>query len=138
MVGLTCNCCEQQVYSWSRSPPLVLVSQGLAVGKDQTKGGILLTLKPSYRQISERLQIVVMLMGDTKCSFLGRRIIRCYQTTIHLALKRLRGLGRRLKQDPAILCEYDATIQSQIQQNIVEPVEPLENDLSQVHYGRSR
>ena len=32
------------MYSWSRSPPLVLVSQGLVVGKDQTKGGILLTL----------------------------------------------------------------------------------------------
>ena len=52
----------------------------------------------------------------------------------HLALKRLRGLGRRLKQDPAILREYDATIQSQIQQDIVEPVEPLENNLGQVHY----
>ena len=39
-----------------------------------------------------------------------------------LCLKRLHGLTKRLKQDPAILQEYDATIQNQIQLGIVESV----------------
>ena len=45
------------MYSWSRSPPLVLVSQGLAVGKDQTKGGILLTLiaEPVWKWFESRM-----------------------------------------------------------------------------------
>ena len=51
-----------------------------------------------------------------------------------LSLKQLRSLGRRLKLDPAILHEYDATIKSQIQQGIVEPVKPSEDNLGQVHY----
>ena len=49
-----------------------------------------------------------------------------------LCVNRLRSLGRRLKQNPAILHEYDATIRSQIQQGIVEVVEPDGPD--QVHY----
>ena len=48
-----------------------------------------------------------------------------------LCLKRLRGLLKRLKQD---LCEYDSTIKKQIQQGIVESVDPSEEDPSQVHY----
>ena len=49
-----------------------------------------------------------------------------------LCVNRLRSFGRRLKQNPAILHEYDATIRSQIQQGIVEVVEPDGPD--QVHY----
>ena len=50
-----------------------------------------------------------------------------------LSLKRLYSLGRQIKLDPAILCEYDATIKRQIQQGLVETVKLLE-DLGQVHY----
>lgn len=39
-----------------------------------------------------------------------------------------------MKQDPAILQEYDATIQNQIKQGIVERVEPSEEDQKCVHY----
>ena len=51
-----------------------------------------------------------------------------------LCLRRLHGLTKRLKQDPAILQEYDATIKNQIQQGIVESVEPSEDDPKCVHY----
>ena len=51
-----------------------------------------------------------------------------------LCLRRLHGLMKRLKQDPAILQEYDATIRSQIQQGIVENVEPSEEEPKCVHY----
>ena len=51
-----------------------------------------------------------------------------------LCVKRLRGLMKRLKQDPAILHEYDSTIKSQMQQGIVERVEPSDEDPENVHY----
>ena len=51
-----------------------------------------------------------------------------------LCVKRLHSLGNRLKQDPAILREYDATIRGQIQQGIVEPVKPIDEELDLVHY----
>jgi hypothetical protein len=51
-----------------------------------------------------------------------------------LCLRRLQGLTKRLKQDPAILQEYDATIQNQIHQGIVECIEPTVEDPKCVHY----
>ena len=39
-----------------------------------------------------------------------------------------------LKQDPAILSEYDSTIKKQMQQGIVERVEPSEDEPKCVHY----
>ena len=51
-----------------------------------------------------------------------------------LCLRRLQGLTKRLKQDPAILQEYDATIQNQMKQGIVELVDPSEEDPKCVHY----
>ena len=50
-----------------------------------------------------------------------------------LCLRRLQGLTKRLKQDPAILQEYDATIQNQMKQGIVELVDPSEEDPKCVH-----
>ncbi len=55
----------------------------------------------------------------------------CY----NLCLKRLRGLIRRLQQDPDVLREYDSTIKDQIQRGIVEPVEESSGDLcDKIHY----
>lgn len=51
-----------------------------------------------------------------------------------LCLKRLHGLVKRLKQDPAILSEYDSTIKKQMQQGIVERVGPSEEEPKGVHY----
>ena len=51
-----------------------------------------------------------------------------------LSLKRLHGLMKRLKQDPAILHEYDATIKSQMQQGIVEIVKCTDEPPERVHY----
>ena len=52
-----------------------------------------------------------------------------------LSLTRLQGLLRRLRQDEAILQEYDSVIKSQIQQGIVEVVKhPEQADTERVHY----
>lgn len=51
-----------------------------------------------------------------------------------LCLKRLHGLMKRLKQDPTVLHEYDATIKGQMQLGIVEPVTAGGEDPEQVHY----
>jgi hypothetical protein len=37
-----------------------------------------------------------------------------------LSVNRLQGLLRRLRQDPAVLKEYDGTIQDQLRKGIVE------------------
>ena len=52
-----------------------------------------------------------------------------------LSLKRLEGLIRRLKQSPEILQEYDATIQKQISEGIVEVVpDPTTKGKGELHY----
>ena len=52
-----------------------------------------------------------------------------------LALKRLRGLRHRLLQQPALLKEYDAIIQDQVKQGIVEVItDPTPTDGRVVHY----
>ena len=53
-----------------------------------------------------------------------------------LSLKRLRGLIRRLKQNPVILREYDVIIKDQIQKGMVELVEQPGNAerAERVHY----
>ena len=51
-----------------------------------------------------------------------------------LCLKWLYGLVKRLKQDPAILWEYDSTIRKQVKQGIVEKVESSEEEPKSVHY----
>ena len=45
-------------------------------------------------------------------------------TNYGMAVRRLRGLHRRLRQNPAILQEYDRTIQDQIEKGIVQRVKP--------------
>ena len=52
-----------------------------------------------------------------------------------LALRRLNGLLRRLRQSPGILHQYNDVIQDQIRKGIVEAVvEPRERGARQVHY----
>ena len=51
-----------------------------------------------------------------------------------LSANRLRGLLRRLKQEPAILEEYDRIIQEQLNEGIIEAVQPDETPLGTVHY----
>jgi hypothetical protein len=51
-----------------------------------------------------------------------------------LCVRRLYGLLKRLKHDPDILREYNATIQDQLRQGIVEVVEPSEEEIQKIHY----
>ena len=47
----------------------------------------------------------------------------------------MNGLLRRLRQSPAILHQYNAVIQDQVNKGMVEPVaEPKENNVRQIHY----
>ena len=56
-------------------------------------------------------------------------------TNYHLCLNRLNGLYRRLRQTPALLKEYDTTIQNQVRQGIVQRVdEPEATKGDNVHY----
>ncbi len=52
----------------------------------------------------------------------------------HLSSRRLQGLLRRLRQNPAILRQYDSVIREQIQQGVVEVVENPETNLGKTHY----
>ena len=51
-----------------------------------------------------------------------------------LSLKRLQGLLHRLKQDPAIIKEYDSTIRDQIKKGIIKPIKAEEPCSNRVHY----
>ena len=51
-----------------------------------------------------------------------------------LSLKRLHSLMHRLKQEPALLEQYDHTIKEQLEKGIIETVDPLEPTASKVHY----
>ena len=51
-----------------------------------------------------------------------------------LSLKRLHGLLRRLRQNPAILEQYDHTIKEQLQRGIIEAVDETEPAPGKVHY----
>ena len=51
-----------------------------------------------------------------------------------LSLNRLQGLLRRLKQEPAVLKEYDNTIQEQLSKGIIEAVSPEETPPTTTHY----
>ena len=55
-------------------------------------------------------------------------------TNYELSYTRLQGLLRRLRRDPEILYEYDATIRSQLQQGIIEEVEESPGECENVHY----
>ena len=51
-----------------------------------------------------------------------------------LSVNRLQGLLRRLKQDPAILKEYDAIIRDQLRKGIIEAVPTDEAPPRATHY----
>ena len=51
-----------------------------------------------------------------------------------LSLKRLHGLMRRLRQEPAVLEQYDRTIKEQLENGIIEAVDPCEPTPNDVHY----
>lgn len=48
--------------------------------------------------------------------------------------RRLRGLVRRLKQEPTVLHEYDAIIHDQLNLGIVEAVQDVDDNLTVIHY----
>ena len=53
----------------------------------------------------------------------------------HLCVGRLRGLIRRLQQEPDVLRAYDSNIKDQLQRGIVEPVEETPDGLcDKIHY----
>ena len=51
-----------------------------------------------------------------------------------LSVNRLQGLLQRLKQEPAILEEYDRIIHEQLNEGIIEAVQPDETPLGTIHY----
>ena len=51
-----------------------------------------------------------------------------------LSLNRLQGLLRRLKQDPAVLKEYDDMIKDQLKKGIIENVPPDRPPEGKIHY----
>ena len=51
-----------------------------------------------------------------------------------LSRKQLYGLLRRLKQNPAILREYDAIIHDQLEKGVVEVVDDLDDTPKVIHY----
>ena len=51
-----------------------------------------------------------------------------------LSLRRLQGLMRRLKQNPAILREYNAIIQDQLSKGVVEKVDRSHDVTGKIHY----
>lgn len=52
----------------------------------------------------------------------------------NLSLSRLRGLLQRLKQNPAILREYNAIIQDQLDKGVVERVDQSDTTPRKIHY----
>lgn len=72
---------------------------------------------------------------NIKFLYLGKNPMRPYQQIHELSLKRLNGLLHRLRQNPAIFQEYDATIQDQIKKGIVQIVEELGGETDKkLHY----
>lgn len=55
-------------------------------------------------------------------------------SNLELSRQRLYGILRRLKQDPEVLVEYDTVIRDQLQNGIVEEVQPTEKEPDKVHY----
>ena len=51
-----------------------------------------------------------------------------------LSANRLQGLLRRLKQEPAILEEYDRILQDQLNKGIIEAIQPDDTPPGAVHY----
>eukprot|EP00731_Ephydatia_muelleri_P014947 Em0008g667a len=51
-----------------------------------------------------------------------------------LSLNRLQGLLRRLKQNPAVLKEYDDTIKEQLRKGIIEAAPPDQSPQGNIHY----
>ena len=52
----------------------------------------------------------------------------------NLCVTRLRGLLKRLKHYPDVLCEYNSIIEDQLQQRIVEVVDSSHDDAEKIHY----
>ena len=52
----------------------------------------------------------------------------------HLFVQRLRGLLKRLKDDPDVVLEYTSTLRNQLSQGIGEVIQPPEEDVEKIHY----
>ena len=72
-------------------------------------------------------------MGDIRSLYRGEKFHDPLPDNHQLSANRLQGLLRRLKQEPAILEEYDRIIQEQLNEGIIEPVQPDETPLGTVH-----
>ena len=96
-------------------------------GVAENKGSVLEEFEERIRFTGERYE--VSLPWKTSNAPLSPNYTLCED--------RLKGLLRRLKQNPEVMREYDSTIQGQLQQGIVELAKaPNENDNSKrvVHY----
>ena len=83
--------------------------------------GVVENKKSVLEEFEERIHFTgeryeVSLPWKTSCSTLSPNYTLCRD--------RLKGLLRRLKQHPETMREYDSIIQGQLQQGIVEPVDP--------------
>ena len=87
---------------------------------------------PVQEQFTESIQMV---NGRYQVSLPWREYHEPLPTNHELSLKRLRGLLRRLNQQPEVLAEYDKTIQEQRSKGIVERVETGDvGEPGRVHY----
>ena len=94
--------------------------------------GIKLREDPVQEQFVEDIR---MEEGRYQVSLPWRRYHEPLPTNHELSLKRLRGLLRRLKQDPDVLAEYDKTIREQLAMGVIERVEPGDvGEPGKVHY----
>ena len=94
--------------------------------------GIKLREDPVHEQFVEDIR---MEEGRYQVSLPWRRYHEPLPTNHELSLKRLRGLLRRLKQDPDVLAEYDKTIREQLAMGVIERVEPGDvGEPGKVHY----
>ena len=73
-------------------------------------------------------------MDGTKVSLPWKEFHEPLPDNYQLSLKRLQGLLCRLRQDPAILKEYDRTIKDQLEKDIIETVQVGEPTSDRVHY----
>ena len=73
-------------------------------------------------------------MDGTKVSLPWKEFHEPLPDNYQLSLKRLQGLLCRLRQDPAILKEYDRTIKDQLEKGIIETVQVGEPTSDRVHY----
>ena len=90
---------------------------------------------PNHDPVSDQFTNTIQMKGGRyEVSLPWREYHDPLPDNYDLSHKRLYGLLRRLKQNPAILHEYDAIIQDQLKRGIVEVVEDLKDTPKMTHY----